>query len=322
MTHARPAESPLWSNRILGAAWLAVFGALPLVGLAAGPSYAPLLFGLAAILTLSRLAWPSIDRPLALLALLFLAVCAAGLPGAVQPAATAQRLGQMAAIMVGCLVLLAVPSPEQQTRDRLFRLMFWSIAAGALLLCADSLSDYRLQRLLTGGAANAATKYNRGLIALLLISWPVMAALAARGRKPRALILAALLLLALLVGLSSTGLAALLASAAIWLLAQWVPRATRWALPIITSLAALALPWLLRLASEFRPRLAPMIKPSGLHRLEIWDYMSARILERPWLGWGLGGAKWVPIRPEELAGYAYVSPDGIYPHNQWIELWL
>jgi O-antigen ligase len=23
-----------------------------------------------------------------------------------------------------------------------------------------------------------------------------------------------------------------------------------------------------------------------------------------------------------MAGYLYVSPDGVYPHNQWIEAWL
>jgi O-antigen ligase len=50
--------------------------------------------------------------------------------------------------------------------------------------------------------------------------------------------------------------------------------------------------------------------------------MAARILEHPLIGWGLGAAKAVPIRPEEMARYLYVSPDGVYPHNQWIEAWL
>jgi O-antigen ligase len=50
--------------------------------------------------------------------------------------------------------------------------------------------------------------------------------------------------------------------------------------------------------------------------------MSARILERPLTGWGLGVAKVVPIRADELATYLYADANGIYPHNQWIELWL
>jgi len=68
--------------------------------------------------------------------------------------------------------------------------------------------------------------------------------------------------------------------------------------------------------------LAKVIKWSGIHRLEIWDYMSARILERPLTGWGLGVAKVVPIHADELATYLYADATGIYPHNQWIELWL
>jgi O-antigen ligase len=78
----------------------------------------------------------------------------------------------------------------------------------------------------------------------------------------------------------------------------------------------------MRLASKERPRLSEVVKMSGIHRLEIWDYMSARILERPLAGWGLGTAIGVPIRPEELATYLYADAGGIYPHNQWIELWL
>jgi O-antigen ligase len=56
--------------------------------------------------------------------------------------------------------------------------------------------------------------------------------------------------------------------------------------------------------------------------LEIWDYMTARVLERPLLGWGLLSAKSLPIHPDELAHYVYVRPAGIYPHNQFLELWV
>jgi O-antigen ligase len=50
--------------------------------------------------------------------------------------------------------------------------------------------------------------------------------------------------------------------------------------------------------------------------------MSLRIQERPWTGWGLGAANWVPVPADGLLRYRYVSPDGVYPHNQWVELWL
>jgi hypothetical protein len=309
-------------ERIRAGLLLTVFAALPLVGLASGPAYAPLLFGLAAVSTLWRRDWPPIDRKLALLALLFVAVCAAETPGSVLVSVSAQRTGQMAAIEIGCLLLLAQPVPDRETLERLFPMMLGAIAAGAVLLCADTLLDYRLQRWLTGGAVNAATKYNRGLVAMLLIAWPVMRGLHRMGYRSRAIILGCIVTLSLMVGLSSTGLVALAAGALFWLLAWRLPRAAPWLVGAVATLKALALPLLLRSLADWRPLIAPHVKPSGLHRLEIWDYMSARILERPWTGWGLGAAKAVPIRPEELMRYRYVSPDGVYPHNQWIEAWL
>ena len=298
--------------------FLAVFAALPPVGLAIGPAYAPMLFGLATILTLSRRSWPDFDRALALLALAFLAVCAIGLLWSVSPPFSGRRLGQLAGIWIGCLALLALPDLSEMGRFWLRRVIYCGIAIAALLLSADTLFDFPLQRLLTGGAANAAYKYNRGLIALVLIAWPTMASLS----RTRAYIVAPVLGLALLVGLSSTGLLAFAVSCVIWFIARFTPKAAFWIIGIATTILTLGLPFLLRALSAHRDRLAPLVKSSGLHRLEIWDYMSARILERPLTGWGLGMANQVPIRPEELANYLYVTPDGIYPHNQWIEAWL
>ena len=67
--------------------------------------------------------------------------------------------------------------------------------------------------------------------------------------------------------------------------------------------------------------MAPYLKTSGLHRLEIWDFMTARVLEHPLLGWGFGVAGSLPIRPEELSHFVIQHDDGIYPHNQWLGVW-
>jgi O-antigen ligase len=305
--------------------FLAVFAVLPVVGLAAGPSYAPLLFGLAGISTLLAGAeyrrWPALDRPVAVLALLFLLVCAAGWLDTFSPSLTRSRLGQMAGISIGCLLLLALPVAEKAT-ESLAEVLFWAVVAGVVVLGADTALGYPLQHALGGPAANIGTKYNRGLIALVILAWPIAAGLVGRGKRGRARLLIGLVLLASLVGLSATGLAALLAGLLVWLLALRVPRFVGIAMGAGMSALALALPLLLRVASGQREHLASVVKPSGIHRLEIWDYMSARILERPLTGWGLGTAKVVPIHAGELATYLYADATGIYPHNQWIELWL
>ncbi len=306
-------------------ALLLVFALLPAVGLIAGPAYAALLFGLAAATTLTSLAarrMPRLDRPLALLALVFLALSTMGIWWSIVPAISESRTRQMALILLGCLLLLALPRPDPSTAVRLFTLLLWSSALGTLILAADSLLGYGLQRWLTHGAVNAASKYNRGAIALLLLGWPALAHFHAADQRRRVAALALLLVVIMVCGQSSTGLLALLVGALVWGLARPAPGLTAALLGGGMAALALTLPFALQGLSGWRSQLAGRIKNSGLHRLEIWDYMSARVLERPWTGWGLGSANRVPIDAVQLAHYRYVSPDGVYPHSQWLELWL
>lgn len=305
--------------------FLAVFASLPVIGLVAGPSYAPLLFGLAGLSAIlagvETRRWPALDKPVVLVALLFVLVCAAGLVDTFSPRLTEERLGQMVGICVGGILLLALPEGERGA-DRLFSLLFWAVAAGVAILAADTVLDYPLQHALGGPAPNIGTKYNRGIIGLVMIAWPALANLVARGARLKALILFGIVLLGSVVGLSATGLGALVIGSCVWLVAFKAPRFAKGAIGIGMTALALGLPLLLRLASAERPQLAKVMKWTGLHRLEIWDYMSARIVERPLAGWGLGVAKVVPIHAGELATYLYADANGIYPHNQWIELWL
>jgi len=305
--------------------FLAVFASLPVVGLVAGPSYAPLLFGLAGLsailVCVEYRRWPALDKPVAIIVLLFVLLCAVGLIDTFSPRISRERVEQMAGIAVGGLLVLALPVTSGQA-DRLFRVLFWSVVLGVAVLGADTVLDYPLQHALGGPAPNIGTKYNRGIIALAILIWPIIGNLSARGERAKAMLLFGLVLLGCLVGLSATGLGALVIGSAVWLLAWKAPRLTKIALGGGIMALALALPELLRLASAERPALAKVIKSTGIHRLEIWDYMSARILERPLTGWGLGVAKVVPIHADELATYLYADATGIYPNNQWIELWL
>jgi O-antigen ligase len=119
-----------------------------------------------------------------------------------------------------------------------------------------------------------------------------------------------------------TASVALLLGAVAFALVVVLPRAVPRLAAGAQTLLMITLPVWLRLAASHRAAFATHIKASGIHRLEIWDYMTARVAERPVLGWGLGAANAVPIRPEELSHYRFVTPQGVYPHQQWLELWL
>ena len=89
------------------------------------------------------------------------------------------------------------------------------------------------------------------------------------------------------------------------------------------AVVALASPWIVRGLDNRALPLVANIKSSVTHQLEIWDYMTARITERPLSGWGWLTANMLPIRPEELARYHWVGANGTpHPHDFWLQLWV
>ncbi len=309
--------------------WLVivVFAALPSFGLVQGPSYSGLVFGLAGtrlvlnVWTQQR--WPAIDWQLGLVAVAFAAWCWASVAWSMDPARSEAAAIQMTAILAACLILLAPPRIGDAAADRVFRAMFFATLAGGAIFLGDRALGYPLQSLFMGHShAPVATKYNRGIDHLALIAWPQLAWFVRRGNRGEVLLLAAGVAIIEGVGLSLAGQVGMLAGLLALLLAYWRPRLIGPALAGATVLFVASMPLTLHVAAEHRLALAPYLKISGLHRLEIWDVMTTRTLERPLLGWGFGVAGELPITPEELSHFVVQHDQGIYPHDQWLGLWV
>lgn len=56
------------------------------------------------------------------------------------------------------------------------------------------------------------------------------------------------------------------------------------------------------------------------HRFLIWDFAIARILEKPFCGWGWGMSRFIPGASEKAFQDMAFIP--VHPHNNSIELWL
>jgi exopolysaccharide production protein ExoQ len=306
---------------------IVVFAALPSVGLVAGPSYAALIFGLA-VVQLGTGVWlrrslPPIDRQSGLLAAAFAVWCWTTVAWSIDPARSAVAALQMTAILAGCLIFAAGPKLAGATVDRLFRVMFVATLAGGAIFVADRALGYPLQSLLMGHSqVPIATKYNRGIDHLVLIAWPQLAFFARCGDWRRLLLLAAAIATIEATGLSLAGQVGIVSGLLVLALAYWLPRIVAPAITGATVLFVTSLPFALHVLAGQRMELAPYLKNSGLHRLEIWDFMTARVLERPLLGWGFGIAGGIPISAEQLGHYVVLHDRAIYPHNQWLELWV
>ena len=59
------------------------------------------------------------------------------------------------------------------------------------------------------------------------------------------------------------------------------------------------------------------LPPSWQDRVEIWDYMSYRIVERPFLGWGLGmgSSRLLPYLLPHGQLYRFVDTEAANPHD-------
>ncbi len=311
-----------------GMDWLlvAVFAVLPALGLVSGASYAGLIFGLGVVRFLRLLAVRrdalTVDRGQLLLAVAFVTLCWASAAWSVIPHHSLAGAWQMTAVLAGTLVVLAGcrSLPDAMTRA-LGAALGIAFVAGAAIIGTDRLLGSQLQDWLAAG--KHASKFNRGIAYSLLIVWPLLGYWI-RGRKRPALAagIALAMLFTLATGVSSTAQVAALAAVAALALAWWAPRLAEPVVAAGTVVLAATLPLAMRLLSPWREALVPIIKTSLMHRLEIWDYMSARVMERPLFGWGLWGSGWVPIRPEELKHYIWVDGAGNYPHNQWMQLWV
>jgi O-antigen ligase len=309
--------------------WLAVavFGALPTLGLIAGPSYSSLIFGLAVVqlihFVLVQRKLPALDRELGLVAAAFAALCWASVMWSIAPARSLSGALQISAIFIGGLVFLSLLPPADAATERLFRILLVATLVGAAVIAVDRLLGYPLEAVVAGRPGrDASIKYNRGIDYLVLLAWPQFAFATWHRRRRHTLLLAVGMIVILAAGLSVTGQMAAFAGLVVMAVAYAAPRVVP---PIFaggTALLAAGVPFALRLLASHRAALVPYVKLSGLQRLEIWDYMTAHVMQRPLLGWGIAAASAVPITKDELSHYVVQHNQGIYPHDQWLELWV
>lgn len=306
---------------------IGVFAALPIFGLISGPAYASMIFGLAAIRLLNTILtkreWPSIDHKLLCLAIVFAASCWASTLWSVNPTQTLRGSLQVTLIFIAALAFMAHEDWPPHFVRKIVTVLAGAMIVGAAITTVDILSGYKLTFLHAGWYLPLqGHKYNRGINYLVFLAWPVLAHLFWLGRPRLAVTVAVFVALPVIFGLSGSARAAAAAGLVALALTSLSPRRGVAALKAVALLLPVSLPALLWAFSGYRAALAPHLPTSGTHRLEIWDYMAARILERPILGWGFSTAKSLPVTAEEIQHYLFADGTGIHPHNQWIELWV
>ena len=301
---------------------LVVFAVLPVFGLISGASYAPIVFGLG-VLTFGaklwgRKAW-SWDVGIFSVIACFVVLGWLGLFWTIAPRNTLHASVQLTLIAIGSFAAMA--GLGDFPTDRSGTLVRWTglgLVCGAIVLGIDAAFGFQMIRALS----NAAYKYNRGISYDLLIFWPVLACLVDRGEKKLAVAVVVAVAVMAFVGLNTSARVSLAGAIPVLAAALVFPRLIGPLLAIGISVVTLAMPFVL---SAFRNHLSdiyPYVKLSGIHRLEIWDFLARYIVEQPLRGWGLWTSRVLPVTPESLGPYVIFDGFAVHPHNQWMQLWL
>jgi O-antigen ligase len=289
----------------------------------------------ASLLVALRRGWrPSeVPRPAwAFLALMgWGAISAAWAPDAGRALDAALRLGGL-----GLLAGLAAAAALEAPMPRLGRWAGWGLALGLAAALFDQLTGHAL-RAGVRGLAEAPVQLGFGLknaVSVLALLAPLAIGAASLPVWLRLALAGATLAVAWLLPGESARLAALAGLLATGL-ALWLPR---WIGPIMgvgAALLVLLAPAVVRLG--FAGGLDASALPfSASHRLLIWDFTAARILEAPWLGWGMDSARAIPgggLPPDAgmLARFGLSGRAGdfasaqlmpLHPHNAALQVWL
>lgn len=301
---------------------LTVFAVLPVLGLVSGPAYAPMLFGLG-VLTFGMKLWGrkdwSWDVGIFSVIACFVALGWLGLIWTIAPRNTLSASAQLTLISIGSFAAMAglgnFPSDKSGI---LIRRTGQAFVFGAVLLGIDAIFGFQMIRTIS----NAAYKYNRGILYNLIIFWPILAFLIDKGEKKLAITMVAAAVIITFVGLNTSAKVSLVGAIPVLMIAFVFPRLIGPLLGGAISVVTLSMPFVLSIFTNRLPEVYPYVKLSGIHRLEIWDFLARYIVEHPLRGWGLWTSRVLPVTQESLGQYIIFDGFAVHPHNQWMQLWL
>ena len=165
------------------------------------------------------------------------------------------------------------------------------------------------------------TEYNRGIAHVVILVFPFLAGLWVAGKKKEAVALALILLFPASLTESRTARLALIVGLACMVFAFYRPAWIRRGL-MVGSVALAGWPFYAQRIFLAAPELVAKLHDSWRHRVEIWDFLSYRIAERPVFGWGLGTTSALDFTKPHGEMYRFAVQSAPYAHNFIVELWV
>jgi len=227
---------------------------------------------------------------------------------------------QLATIFLPLCVYANASIQKRAASPRLFKVLPVAAAIGALALGVELSLHGPLLKLVRGPAAGLF-QYNRGFSYLVVLGFPIMAGLWVTKRRWLILLFILILLLPASLTESRAAKLAVVLGLLTALAAHLLPLMTRRSLMAL-SIVAIGWPFAVQQLFLHHHKWIESLPSSWQDRMELWDYMSYRILERPIFGWGLGSSPTLPLAEPHGSLYRYELVSAPHPHNAIIQLWV
>ncbi len=318
-------------SRLHAGHWLglAAFLYLPLAVLAPKGETALLLFvalPLLARLVIRRRLLPHLRRPLGIVLGLLLAWALCSVLWSIVPDETLSLLKSLIVIFLAALGVIAAAAELEAHERRTVALMALAgLGFGMVLLLIELAAGMPLANLLRGPRPGLPqlelSILNAGLVALLIVVWP-LALEAGRRRAGAGALLLVLAAALVLWGVSASaklvlGLAALVGLAVFF---GGRPALRVFAVLVVAGIILAPLVPRTVLTPQGFAANFPTLRDSALHRVYIWDFSARTIAQRPLVGWGLDSSRAIPGGQVEAIEHGpYMS---LHPHNAALQMWL
>ena len=230
---------------------------------------------------------------------------------------------RVGALLAAGLVFFTIArSFDDAMRDRIGPWLLAGVLAALAIMTAEIALDFPLFGFIKGPFPENATlgsRLNRGATALAMLTWPAAVLLWQRGFIRAALALAVLVAGLLSMLASGAALLGFAAGGLTALVALGNRKAGHALVVAVTAAAFVGMPFAAKLMYGLGWHNSDWLATSARHRIEIWNYTTQLIEQKPWLGWGFDASRAITnARPESLTDRLALLP--LHPHNAPLQI--
>ena len=318
------------TQKIYNRIFMAALCFLPILGVAAprALSFFPALIAVTGYVSYRLMAgrWPEVKTPLWLWLAGIIALMGLGYFWALDPEAVISRTLKTAPILLGGVLLVGFARAQDEVFKAGFRRYFpWAVLiAGALCLIElyTAAPLYQAMRGTFDQGLDNLSGLNRGVVFLSLCGVTGLSLL--QKNNPLTYVLIAVFTAIFYKTESQSAQLSFLVGLSFYFLFPLHKKFAWTGLAALLSATILSAPWL---AQFLFGKLAGSAENIGwlqrsyaAQRLEIWDFISRRALERPWLGHGVEATR--TITDFDTARIYYPMSEVLHPHNFALQVWI